>query len=73
MFSCSRRRYLNSTHNNYSNNININILFKLILIIKLNFIFLLFINFNLKIWKIYFSKEEFSENYGEIKIDFSKE
>ena len=71
MFSCSRRRYLNSTHNNYSNNINI--LFKLILIIKLNFIFLLFINFNLKIWKIYFSKEEFSENYGEIKIDFSKE
>ena len=66
MFSCSRRRYLNSTHNNYSNNININILFKLILII-------LFINFNLKIWKIYFSKEEFSENYGEIKIDFSKE
>ena len=40
MFSCSRRRYLNSTQNNYSNNININILFKLIIILKLNFIFL---------------------------------
>ena len=53
MFSCSRRRYLNSTQNNYSNNININILFKLIIILKLNFIFFFInkfiINFNLKI------------------------